>query len=379
MSDKRVIMHYDMDAFYASVEIRDNPALKGKPIVVGENIVTTASYEARRFGVRSAMTVSEARRLCPKLISLPVKKEKYGEVSSKIQELVKRITDKVEFIAFDEGYLDLTEVVDTYPGWEYFAKRFQRGIESNVHLTCSIGMGYNKLTAKIASDINKPAGIHIFRDRESFVEYIREKDVKILPGVGRKMVEELGKKLQIEKVEDVYNYSLTELIATMGRSRGELIYQYSRGYDYREVDYRRKTHSIGNENTFRYYLETREEIDKEMEILFEKTYERLRSKEFLCKTVVIKVRYNDRKTITRSKTFESYTGDRISLHEAMRGLVEEVEEIDESKSIRLLGVSFGNLSKHQARQLTFQEREKLTKKVSLELLKEKINTIQKKG
>lgn len=379
MSERRVIMHYDMDAFYASVEIRENPSLRGKPIVVGENIVTTASYEARKFGVKSAMPLPEARRLCPNLISLPVRKGIYGEVSAKIQELVRRITEKTEFIAFDEGYLDLTEVIEGYPSREYFAKRFQRGIEKNTQLTCSVGVGYNKLTAKIASDINKPGGIYIFRSREEFVEYIREKDVRILPGVGKKMVEELRGKLQIERVGDVYRYSLTELIATLGRSRGELIYQYSRGYDYREVDYKRKTHSIGNENTFKYYLETREEIDKEMEALFEKTYDRLKNKGFLCKTVVVKVRYSDRKTITRSKTFEAYTGDRIDLHEAMSGLIEEVEETDERKSIRLLGVSFGNLSKHRERQLTFQEREKLSKKVSLELLREKINTIQKKG
>ena len=300
MAKERVIMHYDMDAFYASVEIRDNPSLAGKPIVVGENIVTTASYEARKYGVKSAMPVAEARRLCPNLTVIPVSKGKYSKVSEGIQELVKRVTDKVEFIAFDEGYIDLTEVIDKYPGKDYFAKRFCQGIENNTGLTCSVGMGYNKLTAKIASDINKPGGIYTFRNREEFVEYIWEKGVEILPGVGKKLVEDLKRKMAIEKVKDAYSYSLTELISELGKSRGELLYQYSRGYDYREVDYKRKTHSIGNENTFKYYLETQEEMDKEMEGLFEKTYERLASKKFLCKTVVVKVRYYDRKTITRS-------------------------------------------------------------------------------
>ena len=116
MAKERVVMHYDMDAFYASVEIRDNPSLAGRPIVVGENIVTTASYEARRYGVRSAMPVAEAKKLCPSLITVPVSKGKYSAVSAKIQELVRRITDRVEFIAFDEGYLDITDVIGDYPG-----------------------------------------------------------------------------------------------------------------------------------------------------------------------------------------------------------------------------------------------------------------------
>lgn len=372
-------MHYDMDAFYASVEIRDNPSLYGKPIVVGENVVTTASYEARKYGVKSAMPVSEARRLCPRLITVPVKKEKYGEVSAKIQELVKRISEKVEFIALDEGYIDIGEVVENYPGREYFARRFREGIKSQTQLTCSVGIGYNKLTAKIASDINKPGGIYIFRTQEEFVDYISEKEVKILPGVGKKMVEELKKNLSIEKVKDVYKYSLTELISKLGKSRGELIYQYSRGYDYREVSYKRKTHSIGNENTFRYHIETSSEVDKEMDNLFEKTYERLLKKNILCKTVIIKVRYSDRKTITRSKTFSSYTRDRQYLHDEMKSIIEEVEESRGERAIMLLGLSFGGLSEAKEKQLTLQERGKLSKTVSIELLKEKINSIQKKG
>ena len=165
LASERVILHYDMDAFYASVEIRDNPKLKGKPIVVGENIVTTASYEARKYGVRSAMPVSEARKLCKNLIALPVSKGKYSEVSSRIKSLVLKLTHRVEFIALDEGYIDITEIIERYPSKKYFANRFKRGIFNNVSLTCSIGIGYNKLSAKIASDINKPGGIYIFNTR----------------------------------------------------------------------------------------------------------------------------------------------------------------------------------------------------------------------
>lgn len=368
-------MHYDMDAFYASVELRENPRLQGKPVVVGQNVVTTASYEARKFGIKSAMSVGEAKKLCPNLICLPVRKNYYGEVAGKIQGLVKKLTHKIEFIALDEGYVDITRILPAYPSREYFAKRFQKGIKENLNLTCSVGIGYNKLSAKIASDINKPAGIAIFETREEFIGYLKDKKVSILPGVGKKMTSEL-KEMGIELVVDVYPYSLMELVARLGRGRGELIYQYSRGYDYREVDYKRKTHSIGNENTFKYLVETREEVVKEMESLFDHTYNRLIKKDYLCKTIIIKVRYEDRHTITRSKTFDRSIKNRILLHEAMDELLEGIE-VD--NRIKLLGVSFGNLSKKVSRQLSFGERESLRKKVDIEILKEKINVIKKKG
>jgi DNA polymerase-4 len=369
---ERIILHYDMDAFYASVEIRDNPSLKNKPIVVGDSIITTASYEARKFGIKSAMAVSEARKLCPNLITVPVSKGKYMEVSKKIQDLVLRLTEKVEFRASDEGYVNIEEIIKKYPSKEYFAKRFQEGIYKNTGLTCSIGIGYNKLSAKIASDINKPGGHYIFNNSEEFVEYIKEKDIKIIPGVGKKFQELLSQK-NIIKVGDVYGYSLYELISFFGKSRGEFIYTVSLGEDNSEVDYKRRTHSIGNENTFRYPLESEVQINVELDNLFNKVHKRLIKKEFLCKTVILKIMFENRKTITRSKTLENPTDSK----EILRVVLGDMHElVDYPIRVKLLGVSFGNLIKKSSRQLSFSDIKLLKKKNSVALLREKIKKIE---
>jgi len=157
---ERIIMHYDMDAFYASIEINRNPKLKSKALVVGENIVTTASYEARKYGIHSAMKVSDAKLLCPKLIVLPVDKTEYIRISNEIHNLILKITNKVEFVATDEGYIDLTDVIKA-ENKKAFAIKFKQRIKELTNLTCSVGIGFNKLSAKIASDINKPFGFFV--------------------------------------------------------------------------------------------------------------------------------------------------------------------------------------------------------------------------
>ncbi len=354
---EKTIMHYDMDAFYASIEIRDNPTLKNKPVVVGKTIVTTASYEARKYGIHSAMSVVEARNLCPQLIILNVNMSKYIKISRDIQNLIKKLSTKVEFIASDEGYVEISEIIKKYPSKEYFAKRFQRGIWKNFNLTCSVGIGYNKLTAKIASDINKPAGVYVFSKREEFIKWISYKSVKIIPGVGKKTVGKL-EKLGIKTVDQIYKYSLMELVGFLGRSIGETLYQYSRGLDYRQVDCRRKISSIGTESSFRYRLESREAIEKELNTLFGKIYLRLLKKNVLCKTIVIKIRYESRKIITRSRSFDYFTREKKYLYKAMITLLQELE-IEEK--ITLVGVYFGNISKETCKQLTFRDRYNIIK------------------
>ncbi|MBC2856681.1 DNA polymerase IV [Cetobacterium sp. 2A] len=338
--NKRVILHYDMDCFYASIEVRDNQRLKGKPMVVAGGIITTASYEARKYGIKSAMPVLEAKKLCHGLIIVPVNKDKYLDESEKIQKLVLKITNKVEFIALDEGYVDITEIIKNYPSKEYFAKKFREGIKRNTGLTCSVGIGYNKLSAKIASDINKPGGQYIFKNSEEFVEYIKEKPIKILPGVGKKLQEILERK-GITYVKSIFPYSYSELSKEYGNSRGEVLYSYSRGIDYRNVEYEKQTHSIGHENTYRIPLTSEVDVEREIDLLFSRTYERLLENKLLCKTIVLKIRFNDMETITRSKTMNILTDSKVEL----RGLLDELEGIIElKKPIRLLGVSVGNLS-----------------------------------
>ena len=169
----KLIMHYDMDCFYASIEIRDNPKYQGLPLVVGGGVVTTASYEARKYGIHSAMSTFEAKKLCPNLLIVPVNKDKYIRVSQKIQNLVLKITEKVEFIALDEGYVDISEIAPKFSSLEEFAEKFKERIKYHTGLTCSVGIGINKLSAKIASGINKPGGKYIFNSQAEFVNFLK--------------------------------------------------------------------------------------------------------------------------------------------------------------------------------------------------------------
>ena len=296
---KRIIMHYDMDAFYASIEINRNPKLKNKALVVGENIVTTASYEARKFGIHSAMKVSDAKLLCPKLIVIPVDKTEYIRISNEIHNLIFKITNKVEFVATDEGYIDLTDIIRP-ENKENFAIKFKQRIKELTNLTCSVGIGFNKLSAKIASDINKPFGFFIFENEEGFIKYISNKKIKIIPGVGKKFYEIL-KQNKIFYVKDVFEYSLDSLIKKYGKSRGENLYCSVRGIDYDEVEYQREIHSIGNEETFLIPLQNNSEIIREFNSLFNYTFERLMKNNVFTQSVTIKMRYTSFKTYTKSK------------------------------------------------------------------------------
>lgn len=340
-----------MDAFYASIETRDNPKYKDKPIVVAGGVVTTASYPARKFGIHSAMNTLDAKKLCPKLIVVPVNKDKYAYESRIIQNLVLKITHKVEFIAFDEGFIDITDIIDKFSSKENFANLFRKRIFQITGLTCSMGIGLNKLTAKIASDINKPGGQYIFNTEDEFIEFIKDKKVRKLPGVG-KQFEKLLNKDKIFFVKDIYPFSLKELCSKYGTSRGELLYTYSRGIDHRDVDFNRAIHSIGNENTFRLPLDSEEEINREIEALFDWSYARLIKKNLLTKTVSLKVRFKNRETISRSKTRFIPTNDK----ESLKGMVDELLlSLNLNKDIKLLGVSFSNLENLSTRQLTFEK------------------------
>ncbi|MGF6906230.1 DNA polymerase IV [Fusobacterium sp. PH5-44] len=348
MKKDRVILHYDMDCFFAAVEIMDNPNLKNKPLVVAGSVVTTASYEARKFGVHSAMKTSDAKALCPNLIVVPVSKNKYGKVAREIQKLVLKITHKVEFISFDEGYVDISEIIGKYPSLEYFGKKFRERIYKLIGLTCSVGIGYNKLTAKIASNIKKPGGQFIFRSPEDFVVFIKNKDIGIIPGVGKKF-QELLHENSVHKVEDIYKYSSDKLGQLYGPSRGAFIYNSVRGIDFSAIEYNRATHSIGNETTFSASVNGENEIKREFDRLFDHSYGRLINNNFMCKTVLLKVRFTDMKTITRSKTFDEPSDSYDKLKIALEELLEN-EKIN--TPIRLLGVSFGNLVGKGVMQLT---------------------------
>ena len=346
---KRIILHYDMDSFFASIEIRDNPKLKNKPVAVGQSIVTTASYEARKFGIHSAMSVFEAKKLCPHLIVVPTDKEKYHRVSNFIHSLVFKITKKIEFISLDEGYIDISDIGLSKEKLKKFAETFRKRIKYHTKLTCSIGIGFNKLSAKIASDINKPNGQFIFYNEEEFIDFIKEKELKIIPGIGKKY-RELLKKKNIHFVKDAFPYSLKELTSAYGKSRGELLYLSIRGIDYSEVDYKQEIFSIGNENTYRYPIVSEPNIKKEIMDIFAYSYKRLVRKELMAKTVHIKIKFVNNKTLTRSKTLFSPSDNEEKLYENIESLI---DSLTLKTPVKLLGVSFSNLIKKSVRQLSF--------------------------
>ena len=371
-NSKKIILHYDMDAFYASIEIRDKPNLKGKPVIVGTSVITTCNYEARKYGLHSAMSVTKARGLCPYGIYLKVDKEKYSRVSNQIKNLVLKLTNKVEFIALDEGFVDITDIIKNYSSYEIFANKFQRGILKNTGLTCSIGIGYNKLSAKLASDAKKPGGVTFIKNIEEFTEFMLDKGIKLIPGVGKK-TQEILKRKNIVMVSDVLKISLQELRSILGYNRGEMIYEYCRGIDNRKISIESKTHSISNEKTYSTPIEDREFIWSEFLTLLMKTQKRMKMQKLHTKTVTLKIRYLDRKTITRSKSINLSTQN---LEKLKKILSELFEEINLENKIRLLGVNLGNLSENKEYQLSFKDIREIKKERKIQELKGQIKKIK---
>ena len=370
---KRIIMHYDMDAFYASVEIRDNPQLKGRPVIVGTRVVTTCSYEARKFGLHSAMSVKEARKLCPKGIYLECDKEKYSKVAYEIQSLIYKMSDKVEFVALDEGYVDITKLYEKYKDLEYIAKKFKERIFDKVRLTCSVGIGYNKLSAKISSEINKPNGFYIMKDEKQFCEYLSEKSVRVIPGIGGK-TQNILNKFGIHKVSDISKRSLLELQGILGHVRGIQLYENAQGIDSRPIENERQHKSIGNETTLNTPVKDEDFIKENLKKIFDGVFLRLKQKDFYAKTSTIKIRYGDRETIQKSKSLKTYSKNYLDFLMIFNELL---EEIDLSKPILLYGFTFSNLEENISEQLSLNDLEKIKKNSKLVELQEKIRKIEK--
>lgn len=300
---KKLIMHYDMDAFYASVEIRDNPKLQGKPVIVGTRVVTTCNYEARKYGLHSAMSVKEAKKLCPKGIYLDCDKEKYYEISKTIQSLILKLSHDVEFIALDEGYIDISLLYEKYKDLDYIAKKFRERIYKHVKLTCSVGIGYNKLSAKIASEVNKPNGFFIIHDEEEFKNYVKDKNIRIIPGIGKKTQEILGK-YGIETIKDIQNYSLLALQGILGHAKGIQLYENSLGIDNRKIEFERKNKSIGNETTLTVPVKNEILIKENLKNLFDGVFKRLKDSKYFSKTLTIKYVFQIEKLFKNQKVLE---------------------------------------------------------------------------
>jgi DNA polymerase-4 len=343
MADHRKIIHIDMDAFYASVEQRDHPEYRGKPLVVGGlpegrgGVVATASYEARKFGIHSAMSSKQALQLCPHALFVRPRFEAYKEASRKIREIFRRYTDLVEPLSLDEAYLDVTTDKLNIGSALEIAAQIKAAIKKELQLTASAGVSINKFVAKIASDINKPDGLK-FIGPSSIETFMEQLPVEKFFGVGKVTAEKM-KKMGLHTGADLKNLTEDELLQSFGKV-GRFYYHIVRGIDQREVQPHRKTKSLGAEDTFSFDLITLEEMQVQLDKIALLVYERLQKNKLAGRTITLKIKYGDFKRITRNKSFSTPVSDLDTIIDTARQLLEGTD-LNEKK-IRLLGISMSN-------------------------------------
>ena len=346
----RKIIHIDMDAFYASVEQRDNPEYKDKPIAVGGSpegrggVVATASYEARKFGVRSAMPSKKAVQLCPGVIFVKPRFAVYKEVSQKIREIFRRYTDLIEPLSLDEAYLDVTEDKQNIGSAIEIAKLIRQSIKDELQLTASAGVSINKFVAKIASDMNKPDGMTFIGPSavESFMEKL---PIEKFFGVGKVTADKM-RKMGIFTGSDLKKLPEDEMIKHFGKA-GRFYYQIARGIDNREVQPNRETKSIGAEDTFAYDLTEVSEMNAELDKLTQTVCNRLQQYQLKGRTITLKIKYSDFKQITRNYSVNEPVNDFETISVIAKKALSATEPDD--KKIRLLGVTLSNFGEVVAR------------------------------
>ncbi|NTV13214.1 MAG: DNA polymerase IV [Desulfobulbaceae bacterium] len=339
---ERVIIHLDMDAFYAAVEVRDNPALKGKPVVVGgpsgRAVVSAASYEARRYGIRSAMPILRARQLCPEAIFLPVRMGRYREVSDQIMAIFARFTPLVEPLSLDEAFLDVTGSARLFGSGEEIAVAIKRLIRQDTGLTGSAGVAANKLVAKIASDLQKPDGLTLVTPG-SEREFLAPLSVSRLWGAGATTIKDLAL-LGVATIGDLAALPIDLLTARFGKA-GQHLHQSALGQDDRPVVPEREAKSIGHEDTYEEDLHSESQIRKELLSLALRVGARLRRHHLAGRTISLKVRYSDFATVSRALTLPEATGDGQLLFQSALELLAKTEA--HRRAVRLLGISASNL------------------------------------
>lgn len=337
----RKILHIDMDAFYASVEQRDDKSLRGKPVAVGEDVqrgvVSTASYEARKFGVRSAMSIQIAKRLCPELVIVPPRFEVYHSVSTEIHQIFAEYTDLIEPISLDEAFLDVTQNKKGVELGVEIVKEIKKRILYELILTASAGVSYNKLLAKIASDYRKPDGLCVIHPSRA-EDFLRDLPVEDFWGVGPKTLEVM-RSLGVFTGGDLKKMPLSALRRNFGKM-GQIYYDFARGIDDRPVfaDHERK--SVGCEHTFEKDISTTSSVIIELYLLVLDLCERLNNSEFKGKTLTLKVKFYDFTQITRSITQKKILNTKEKILPLAKLLMKEVSY--SYRPIRLLGLSVSN-------------------------------------
>ena len=351
MQTDRKIIHIDMDAFYASVEQHDFPELKGKPLAVGGGmygVVAAASYEARKFGVRSAMPGKIALEKCPQLIVVKPRFQRYKEISQQIRKIFYEFTDLVEPLSLDEAYLDVTENKKNMESANDIAREIRRRIFEETGLTASAGISINKFLAKVASDYNKPNGQKTIHPTQ-ILDFMEDLPIEKFFGIGKVTANKMHE-LHIFKGSDLKKKSLEELLKLFGKS-GNYYYNVVRGIHNSEVKPHRIQKSVAVEETFWENLLDEEAVFKQLKIISEELEIRLSKKGIKGKSLTLKIKYKDFTQYTRSKTQEVYFDGNLDFYETAQKLW-ELRPFD--KPVRLLGLSLSNLNISEKKQISVQ-------------------------
>ena len=367
----------DMDAFYAAVEVRDDPELRGKPLIIGalpseRGVVSTCSYEARKFGVRSAMSIKEAYRRCPNGIYMHPNMHKYYEASMAVRKIWNDYTDLIEYLSLDEGYLDVTESMHLFGGAGQIASEIKQRTLENVGLTCSVGIGFSMSTAKLASEEKKPNGLFEIPTAEFFMDLVAERTVQTLSGVGGKTAEKLNQN-GIYRVRDIWR--VPEIIIALLGKHGQYIVELAHGIDNRRVTphFEEEAKSISREHTFQKDITDIDYLKDVLILLARELSDKLRFSGLFCRTVTLKVTFANMKSITRSKS-----GNAINRSRDIYATAAELLDKVERRAIRLIGIGLGGLSETDDRQLTLYDIENEKADSRRKVLDEKLMDIQRR-
>jgi DNA polymerase IV len=346
---ERWIIHVDMDAFYAAVEQRDDPSLRGKPVIVGgkspRSVVSTASYEARRFGVRSAMPMVEAVRRCPPGIIVEPRHDVYAKVSEEVMAILTTYSPLCEPLSLDEAFLDVTGSRALFGEAPAIASTIRQRIRAELDLTASAGVATSKFVAKIASDLHKPDGLTVVPSGEE-ASFLEPLPVERMWGVGPKATARLHAQ-GLRTIGDLARSPAARLHRVLGTSWGAEIVALARGEDTRDVSPSRDAKSIGGEETFERDLATREELEPHLLAQAERVAQRLAGEGLLCRTLTLKVKFADHASVTRRTTLTSAVCDTTTIYAAARALLDKVEL---TRSVRLIGVQASSLEAEEREQ-----------------------------
>ena len=342
----RIIFHVDMDQFFAAVEEREHSEIRGKPVVVGADpkegkgrgVISTCNYEARKYGVKSGIPIARAWRLCPNAVYLPVNYSLYRKVSARIMKILRSYADKFERWGLDEAFLDVTSRVKNFEEAEKLAQKIKKEIYEKEKLICSIGVGSNKLVAKMGSDFDKPNGLTVIRE-EDVKSFLAPLPVRRLLWVGRKTENRLNK-MGIKTIGDLANYDPSILVEKFGAA-GTQLYLSAQGIDNNEIQERWERKSISREITFEEDTSDFTLIFDTLDAISEDLYQELIASNFAFKTTTVKIRYKNFETHTHGKTLPFFTDQLKDIKRSARDLAQDF--LDYNRKIRLIGIKLSNL------------------------------------